>query len=203
MSQLYQKGLYLEYFTVGYNILEAVVSILLGAINNSIALIGFGLDSIVESLSGCILIWRLSQHQSLTAEAEAKIERQATQFVAITFFLMAGYIGFESLRKLITQDIPDPSFLGILLAILSLIIMPLLAWQKSKIGKQLNSKALIADAKETLVCSFLSVALFLGLAGNYWFGFWQADPFAGFIIVFYLIKEGWEIWEESHESDVD
>ncbi len=200
IDRLYRKGLRLEYFTVGYNILEAIASIVFGGIANSIALIGFGLDSIVESLSGLVLIWRLRQHGKISREAEERIEKRATRFVAITFFILGLYVLFESIKKLVVTEIPEPSLPGIIIAMASLIIMPLLTWQKYKTGKQINSRALVADSKETLACSFLSVALLLGLGANYLFGFWQADPIVGVIIVAFLFREGWEGWKETNEG---
>ncbi len=200
MANLYKKGLLLEYFTVGYNVFEAIAAIGFGWLSGSIALVGFGLDSIVESLSGLVLIWRLKQHKSITEEAEERIEKQAVRFVAITFFILGAYVLFESLQKLFTQEVPEPSLPGIIIAIASLMIMPALAWQKRKVGEAINSQALIADAKETLVCSWLSAALLLGLTLNYLFGFWQADPLTGLYIVYFLAKEGWELWEEASES---
>lgn len=199
MNRLFKKALFLEYFTVGYNLLEAFVSILFGAMADSIALIGFGLDSIVESLSGMVLVWRLRQHGKITPEQEEKIEKRAQMFVAVTFFILAAYVLFESVNKLISGEKPDPSLPGIILAIVSIIIMPLLMVQKYRVGKQINSKALIADSKETLACAFLSVALLIGLGFNYLFGFWQADPIVGFVIVVFLVREGIENWQESRE----
>jgi cation diffusion facilitator family transporter len=196
-KKLYKKGLRLEYITVGYNVVEAVVSIVFGSIANSIALIGFGLDSVVESLSGLVLIWRLRQHGKISEEKEEEIEKKATKFVAFTFFILGLYVLFESARKLIEKEIPDPSVAGMIIAIISLFVMPVLAWQKLQVGKQIKSKALIADSKETLACFFLSVALLLGLGSNYVFGFWQADPIVGLIIVVYLFREGREAWLES------
>ena len=198
--RLYKKGLYLEYFTVGYNILEAAASIILGGIAGSIALIGFGLDSIVESLSGMVLIWRLRQHGKISKEAEERIEKRATRFVAISFLVLGLYVLFESVRKLVVAEIPEPSVPGMAIAVASLIVMPLLTWQKYKTGKQINSRALVADSKETLACSFLSVALLLGLGANYLFGFWQADPIVGLIIMAFLFREGRELWKESGEE---
>ncbi|MFC2056966.1 cation diffusion facilitator family transporter [Chloroflexota bacterium] len=197
---LYRKGLRLEYFTVGYNALEAIVSIVFGGLANSIALVGFGLDSIVESLSGLVLIWRLRQHGEISREAEEKIEKKAIKFVAITFFVLGFYVLFESIKNLVVAKIPEPSLPGIIIATVSLIAMPLLAWQKYKTGKQIYSRALIADSKETLACAFLSVALLLGLGANYLFGIWQADPIVGLIIVAFLFREGWEGWKESNEE---
>lgn len=200
-DKLYRKGLTLEYFTVGYNILEAVVSILFGSIAASIALIGFGLDSIVESLSGLVLIWRLRQHGKISAEAEERIEKRATRFVAITFFALGLYVLYESVKKLALVEMPEPSLPGIIIALVSIVIMPLLTWQKYKTGRQINSRALVADSKETLACAFLSVALLLGLGANYLFGFWQADLIVGLIIVAFLFREGWGGWKESGEEE--
>ena len=195
VDRLYKKGLYLEYLTVSYNILEAIVSIVFGSIANSIALIGFGLDSIIESLSGLVLIWRLSQHKRISKTAEERLEKRATKFIAITFFILGVYISFQSVRKLAIEEIPEPSLPGIVIAATSIIIMPLLTWHKYKTGKQINSRALVADSKETLACAFLSLALLLGLGTNYLFGFWQADPIVGMIIAAFLFREGWESWK--------
>ncbi|MFC1982812.1 cation diffusion facilitator family transporter [Chloroflexota bacterium] len=201
--KLYKKGLYLEYFTVGYNVLEALASIIFGGIAGSIALIGFGIDSIIESLSGLVLIWRLRQHGRISKEAEERIEKRATRFVAITFFVLGFYILYESIKKLALAEAPEPSLPGIIIAVASLVIMPLLTWQKYKTGKQIDSQALIADSKETLACAFLSVALLLGLGANYLFGFWQADPIVGLVIVAFLFREGRENWKESGEEEVE
>jgi len=200
VDRLYRKGLYLEYFTIAYNILEATVSIVFGSIAGSIALIGFGLDSIVESLSGLVLIWRLRQHGKISAEAEERVEKRATKFVAITFFILGAYVLFQSVRKLVLTEVPEPSLPGIIIASASIVIMPVLMWQKYKTGKQISSRALVADSKETLACGLLSVALLLGLGANYLFGLWQADPTVGLIIVLFLFWEGWEGWRESNEE---
>ncbi len=200
-DRLYKKGLRLEYFTVGYNILEAVASIVFGSIAGSIALIGFGLDSIIESLSGLVLIWRLRQHGKISEAAEERIEKRAIKFVAVTFFILGSYILFESVKKLVVTEIPEPSLPGIIIATLSIIIMPILTWQKYKTGKQINSRALVADSRETLACTFLSVALLLGLGANYLFGFWQADPIVGLIIVLFLFREGWQGFKGANEEE--
>lgn len=201
VDRLYRRGLHLEYFTVGYNILEAAASIVFGSIAGSIALIGFGLDSIVESLSGFVLIWRLRQHGEISKEAEARIEKRATRFVAVTFFVLGLYILFESIKKIVLVEVPQPSLPGIVIAVASLIVMPLLTWQKYMTGKQINSRALVADSRETLACAFLSAALLLGLGANYLFGFWQADPVVGVVIVAFLFREGWGSWRESAGED--
>ena len=184
-DKLYKKALNLEYFTVGYNVLEGFFSIFFGAHAGSIALIGFGLDSIVESLSGLILIWRLSKHEVCSEDEERTSENKAIKFVAATFFLLGAYIFYESAKKLIFIEIPEPSLSGIIIASLSVI-------RKRDLGMKINSKALVADSKETLTCAFLSVPLLLGLTTNYFFGLWQADPLVGLIVVVFLIREGRE-----------
>jgi len=201
MKKLYRKGLWLEYFTVGYNLIEAIVSIVFGSIANSIALVGFGLDSVVESLSGCVLIWRLRQHGKISPEEEERVEKKAMKFVALTFFVLGLYVLFQSLKKLIVKEVPEPSLPGMIIAAVSIIVMPVLTWQKYRTGKQIGSRALIADSKETLACAFLSVALLFGLGGNYLFGFWQADPIVGLIIFAFLFREGRESWRESQKEE--
>jgi divalent metal cation (Fe/Co/Zn/Cd) transporter len=193
----WRTALHLEYFTVIYNIFEAVVSIAFGTAAGSIALVGFGLDSIVESLSGLILIWRLGRHDQVSPEEEERIERVAQRLVALSFFLLGAYVLYESIIKLATREIPEPSLIGIFIAVLSLIIMPVLAWRKRVIGKAIGSRALLADAKETIACSYLSGALLVGLLANYLFGLWQADPLAGLVIVIFLFREGYEGWTGS------
>ena len=200
---LYKKGLLLEYLTVGYNFGEALVSIVFGGLAGSIALIGFGLDSVIESFSGMILIWRLRQRGKVSEEEEKKIEKKAMKFVAVSFFVLGIYILEESIRKLALADIPDISLPGIVIALVSLVAMPVLTWQKYITGKAIGSRALVADSKETLACAFLSVALLLGLGVNYLFGFWQADPIAGIVITAFLFREGREVWKEAGEDEHD
>lgn len=202
-DKLYRKGLKLEYITVVYNVLEAVASIVFGGIAGSIALIGFGLDSIVESLSGLILVWRLRQHGKISKEKEERIEKRATRFVAVTFFILGLYVFVEAIRKWAVVEVPEPSLPGILIAIASLIVMPVLTIQKYRTGQLISSRALVADSKETLACAFLSLALLIGLGANYLFGFWQADPIIGIIIAAFLFREGWAGWKESDEEDSD
>jgi divalent metal cation (Fe/Co/Zn/Cd) transporter len=171
----------------------------LGSIANSIALVGFGLDSVIESISGLILIWRLRMHKGVSEHEEDQIEREALKYVTITFAMLGFYVIIESARKLIFVEIPEPSLYGMVIAILSIVIMPVLSLMKRDVGKQISSKALIADSEETLVCAVLSLALLIGLMGNYFFGFWQADPLVGFIIAVFLFREGWEWWKEAEE----
>ncbi|OGQ48006.1 MAG: hypothetical protein A2W63_06115 [Deltaproteobacteria bacterium RIFCSPLOWO2_02_44_9] len=190
-SPLHRKALSLSYFTVGYNIIEGIVSILAGLLAGSIALIGFGLDSFVESLSGSVMIWRFRKHEQMSEEEEERIEAKAVRLIAYTFFILGTYVLYESIKKLYLQEMPDPSLFGIIIAIVSIIVMPVLFYMKYRTGKTINSRSLVADSKQTLVCCILSVALLIGLGLNYLYGFWQADPIVGLVTVIFLIREGY------------
>ncbi len=198
---LHKRALLLSYFTLGYNIIEFILSIIAGVLAGSIALIGFGLDSLFESLSSGIMIWRFGTHRKISEQEEERIERRAEKLVGYTFLILSGYILYESIRKLVDNEVPEPSLFGILIALTSIVVMPALFYQKYKTGKQINSRSLIADSKETLACFFLSLALLIGLGANYLFGYWQADPIVGFIIVLFLVKEGVEILKGEEENE--
>jgi len=198
---LNKKALLLSYFTVAYNILEGVVSILAGLLaGGSIALIGFGLDSFVESLSGGVVIWRFRKHGKISEEEEEKVERRATRLVAYTFFVLGAYVLYESVRKLYLREAAEPSLFGIIIAIVSVVVMPVLFYLKYQTGKSIGSRSLVADSRETLACVFLSVSLLIGLGFNYLYGIWQADPIVGLIIVGFLVKEGYETLTEEEET---
>ena len=172
------------------------MSVLAGQLAGSIALLGFGLDSFVESLSGGIMIWRFRKHSELSHDEEEKIEAKATKIVAYTFFVLAAYVLFESLKKLFYREITEPSLIGIIIAIASIIVMPTLFLLKYRIGKSIASSSLVADSKQTLACVFLSFALLIGLGLNYSYRIWWADPVVGLLIVAYLIREGYNILKE-------
>ncbi|HDY68316.1 MAG: cation transporter [Candidatus Scalindua sediminis] len=195
-SSLRKKALLLSYFTVGYNVLEGIVSIIAGLLAGSVALVGFGLDSFVESLSGSVMIWRFRKHGQMTEEEEERVELKATRLIAYTFFILGFYVLYESVKKLCFHEIPYPSLLGIIIAIVSIIVMPVLFYIKYQTGKSINSRSLMADSKQTLACVFLSVALLIGLGTNYLYGLWWADPIVGLIIVIFLIKEGYATLKE-------
>ena len=196
----YKKALLSEYFTVGWNVLEGVIAITVGIIAGSIALVGFGLDSYIEVASGLILIWRLRKHGFSDEEEEEAAEKKAVFFVGATFFLLALYVIYESGKKLLFQERPEESLIGIILAFVSLIVMPLLALYKKQIAAEINSRALRADALETLACSYLSLTLLLGLGANALFGWWWADPMAALAMVYFLVKEGWEAMRVGQEK---
>jgi len=198
--KLYRRALWLSYFTVGYNVVEGIISILVGVLAGSIALVGFGLDSFVESLSGGVMIWRFRMHGKISEEKEEQVEKRATKLVAYTFFILGAYVLYESVKKLYLHEISEPSILGIAIAAVSTIVMPILFYLKYRTGKQINSKSLIADSKETLACLFLSIALLIGLGLNYAFGLWQADPIIGLVIVAFLAWQGYETLTETDED---
>ena len=186
-----RRALLLSYFTVGYNIVEGVLSVLAGGLASSIALVGFGMDSFTESISGGIMIWRFSQTRLSEAE-ERKVEARAVKLVGWSFFVLAAYVLFEAVRKLATRDVPEPSLFGIIIAATSLIVMPVLFIAKQRTGRRLGSRSLLADSKQTLACTFMSLALLLGLLANQLVGFWQADPIVGMLIGAWLVREGFE-----------
>lgn len=185
-------GLLLSYFTVGYNVVEGVISIIAGLATGSIALVGFGSDSFIESLSGSVMIWRLSSHGKVSEEREEEIEAKAATLVGITFFVLAAYILYESITSLARRDAPEQSLIGIVIALLSLLIMPVLAYLKNKTGKAIGSHSLVADSKQTLICVLMSIVLLVGSAANYLFGIWWLDSVAGLLFVGLLVKEGRE-----------
>jgi len=197
----HKKALVAEYFTVGWNVIEGIIAIVAGVIAGSIALVGFGLDSCIEVASGLVLIWRLRKHGFTDEEEEEAAEKKAIFFVGATFFLLALYVTYESGKKLLFQEHPDESLIGIILAAVSLIVMPSLALYKKKIATEINSRALRADALETLACSYLSLTLVVGLGANAVFGWWWADPVAALAMVYFLVKEGWEAIREARERE--
>ncbi len=195
-SSLYRKALFLSYITAGYNILEGFISVFAGLLSGSIALVGFGLDSFIESSSGCIMIWRFRKHGRISEEEEERIEKKAIRFIGYTFFLLSAYILYESIKKLYFQEIPQPSLFGIIIALISSFVMPVLFSLKYRTGKSIQSRSLVADSKQTLACVLLSVSLFIGLGLNYVYGLWQADPIVGLVIAFFLLEEGYSSLKE-------
>ena len=196
MANLRNRALNISYFSVCYHILEGLVSVLAGLSAGSIALLGFGLDSFVESLSGLIIIWRFWNPKEMPRQQEERAEKRALRLIAYSFFLLAIYVFYESSRKLYFHEIPKPSLLGMIIAVISIIVMPILFFLKRKTGKSIKSHSLVADSKQQVACILLSFALLIGLGLNYFYGFWEADPVMGIVIGFYLIKEGAATWKE-------
>lgn len=187
----FRLGLLLSYITVGYNVIEGVASVILGSITGSVALVGFGLDSFIESLSGSVMIWRLRKHGKISEEEEEAAEAKAANLIGITFFILAAYVLYEAVSSLLKQEAAEPSVFGIVIAVLSLLVMPALAYLKNKTGKEIGSRSLVADSKQTFVCVLMSVALLIGVAANYLFGIWWLDPVAALFFVVILVKEGY------------
>jgi len=170
---LSRRGRRLEYFTLGWNLIEAAVAGAAGLAAGSTALIGFGLDSLVESLSGGVLLWRLRD-----GEAGEARERVAQRLVAVSFVALAAYVGTESILTLSRRAEPESSLVGIGLAAVSLLVMPVLARAKRRVAAGLGSAALTADSRQTDLCAYLSAILLIGLGLNALFGWWWADPAA-------------------------
>lgn len=174
--------------SVAYNMVEAVIAITAGLVAGSIALVGFGLDSIVEVSSGLIILW---QFRHPLPESR---EQTALRLMALSFFGLAAYVTFESIRSLTTNHEAEPSTVGMVLAAASLTIMPFLSWAQRRTGRALGSNAVVADSTQTLLCTYMSGVLLLGLVLNANLGWWWADPIAGLIIAAVAVKEGREAW---------
>ncbi|CAN5729072.1 cation transporter [soil metagenome] len=177
-----RDGRRLEYLTIGWNSLEAIVAVGAGLIAGSVALVGFGFDSVIEVSSGAIILWRLvsGEHR----------ERIALKLVGISFLALAAYVTFDAAKSLWLRELPEASFVGIIIATLSLIVMPLLARAKRKVATALNSGAMQADARQTDICAYLSAILLVGLTLNWLFGWWWADPIAALVMIPIIAKEG-------------
>ena len=174
--------------SVAYNAVEAAIAITAGLVAGSVALVGFGLDSIVEVSSGLIILWQF-RHKMPEAR-----ERQALRLMAFSFFALAAYVASDSVRALLGDHDPDPSPVGIALAAVSLVVMPFLSWWQRRTGRALGSNAVVADSIQTLLCTYLSAVLLVGLVLNATLGWSWADPIAGLIIAAVAVREGLEAW---------
>jgi divalent metal cation (Fe/Co/Zn/Cd) transporter len=196
-SILLRRARALEVFTVTWNSLEGLIAVGLGIVAASIALVGFGIDSVIETSSGVILLWRLQGHRD-AADAEAA-ERRALRLVGLSLLLLALYVAGDALLSLFRRNAPEESLPGIALAVISLVVMPLLARSKRRLATQLDSEALRADAVQTIICAYLSVILLAGLALNARWGWWWADPLAALLMVPIITREGLEAWRGEHD----
>jgi len=186
-------GIRLVAATMAYNILEALVALYAGTAAASIALIGFGLDSVIECAAAGVLFWRLSvEDRGGSAEDVEGAERRVHRFVGVTFFLLSAYVLVQAGSTLLRHNSPEESLPGIILAAASLVVMPLVAWGKLRAAREIGSPALRAEARETLACSYLSFTLLAGLAAHSLAGWWWADPIAALLMVPWLVKEGLE-----------
>jgi divalent metal cation (Fe/Co/Zn/Cd) transporter len=179
-ASLVRRGRRLEYFTIVYNSLEGLIALVAGLMAGSIALVGFGFDSLIEVTSGAALVWR------------ERVEAITLRIVGFCFLLLAAYVSYDSIKSLLWREKPRESVPGIILAIASVIVMPLLVRAKKKVARGINSKALMADSKQTELCTYLSAILLGGLLLNAYLGWWWADPVAALIMVPIIVKEGIE-----------
>jgi divalent metal cation (Fe/Co/Zn/Cd) transporter len=186
--ELVRRGQLLEYFTIGYNSLEGLLSILAGLIAGSVSLVGFGLDSAIEVASGTALLWRL--HHDLNPSRREHVERTTLRIVGWSFIVLAAYIAYESGSTLIRHEAPERSIPGIIIAGASVVVMPLLARAKRRVAAGIESEAMHADSRQTDFCMYLSAILLGGLLLNAVAGWWWADPVAGLVMVPIIAKEG-------------
>jgi divalent metal cation (Fe/Co/Zn/Cd) transporter len=185
-----QRGVRLEQFTIAYNCAEAIGSLVLGFLACSIALVGFGFDSVIEVTSGAAVLWRL-RHDA-DAERRERSERVALKIVGWCFLALAIYVGWESIASLVLQKAPGRTPLGVAIALASILVMPLLARAKRRVAQDIGSAALAADSQQTSLCTYLSVILLAGVGLNVAFGWWWADPVAALVMVPIIAKEGFE-----------
>jgi divalent metal cation (Fe/Co/Zn/Cd) transporter len=174
--------------SVSYNLVEAVIAISAGVVAGSVALVAFGLDSVVEVSSGLVILWQFRHPMPESRE------RRALRLMAVSFFALAGYVAFESVRALVGGHEPDPSPVGIALASASLVVMPFLSWAQRRTGRELGSGAVVADSTQTLLCTYLSAVLLAGLVLNATLGWSWADPLAGLVIAAVAVREGLGAW---------
>jgi divalent metal cation (Fe/Co/Zn/Cd) transporter len=185
---LHRRVRWLVAATIAYNVVEAVVAITAGTIASSTALIGFGLDSIIEVSSAAAVAWQFS------GDDPERREKAALRVIAVSFFALAAYVGVESVRALLSGAEAEHSTIGIVLAAVSLAVMPGLSWVQRHTGRELGSRSAVADSKQTLLCTYLSGILLVGLAVNSLFGWTWADPVAALVIAAVAVKEGREAW---------
>jgi Predicted Co/Zn/Cd cation transporters len=174
--------------TIGYNVVEACIALAAGSVASSVALVGFGLDSVVEVLSAAAVAWQFS------APDPERRERSALRLIALSFFGLALYVSASAVLTLVGLRQPEDSTVGIALTTVSLVVMPFLSLWERRTGRQLGSASAVADSKQTLICSYLSAAVLTGLALNSLVGWWWADPLAGLVIAWFAAREGMEAW---------
>jgi divalent metal cation (Fe/Co/Zn/Cd) transporter len=182
-----RRGRLLEYLTIIWNVLEGIISVGAGLLAGSIALVGFGIDSFIESLSGGALLWRLHLD---APERREKAEKIALRVIGVSFLLLATYVTVDAVKALINREPPEATYLGIGIAALSLVVMPLLARAKRRVAKEIHSHALEADARQTDICTYLSAILLGGLLLNAAVGWWWADPVAALVMIPIIGREG-------------
>jgi len=189
-EQLASRARLLSWLSLAWMTVEGAVAISAGLVASSIALVGFGLDSAIEGFASLVIVWRFSRSRMFSAAAETR----AQKLVALQFFLLAPYVGFESIRALIGGDRPEETWVGIALAASSVVLMPLLGIAKQRIADQLGSAATKGEGRQNLLCAYLAGALLVGLTGNALVGAWWLDPAVGLLVAGVAVREGLEAW---------
>lgn len=199
-TALVQRGLALNYLTIGYNVVEAIVALGAGLVSSSVALVGFGLDSVIEVLASGAAQWRL--RADLDAGRRERVERTTLRIIGWSFLALAAYVALDSLNALLRHEPPERSVVGLVLLALSAVVMPVLARAKRRVARAMTSRALEADAMQTSLCAFLSVIALAGVALNTALGWWWADPAAALAMVPIITREGIEgVRGASHCAD--
>ena len=189
-ARLRRRGFWLEYASMAWMTAEAAVAIAAGIAASSIALIGFGLDSVIEFFAATIVVWQLRGY-------EEDRETKAVRLIGVTFFALAAYLAVESITDLISQARPEQSIAGLAVTAAALVVMPSLAIAKRNTGRALGNRTLLADAVESAFCAFTSAAALLGVGLSSAFGWWWADPAAALVIAALAVKEGIEAWQDA------
>ncbi|WP_308561373.1 cation transporter [uncultured Rothia sp.] len=193
-AMLHRRVRFIVGFTITYNVIEAIVAVWAGVLASSAALIGFGLDSVVEVLSAAAVTWQF------TRKDPERWETVTVKTIGIAFFALAAYVSIDAVLALVGQEGPDRSPLGLGITALSLVVMPLLAWIEVRTGRELGSKSVMADAKQLILCIYLSGAVFIGLVLDSLFGWWWADSVAALVVAVLAVREGLEAWRGDVES---
>lgn len=194
-----RRGRNLEIFTVTWNSLEGIIAVTAGAMAGSISLVGFGIDSLIEVTSGAALLWRMKADEDVSRRE--RIEKLSLRIVGVCFVALALYIAIDAAKTLLEKEAPQHSLVGIVLACVSLVVMPVLSRAKRQVAGQLNSAAMQADAKQTEFCTYLSAILLAGLLLNSLLGWWWADPLAALIMAPIIANEGREALSGKHCAD--
>jgi divalent metal cation (Fe/Co/Zn/Cd) transporter len=200
LTRLRRRGFLLEYASMAWMTVEAAIAITAGVLASSVALTGFGLDSVIEFLAAAVVVWQLRREQA----GQATGETRAVRIIGITFFALAAYLTAEAIRDLAAGARPEHSLPGLAVTAAALAVMPALAAAKYRTGRALGSRTLLADAAETAFCAATSAATLIGTGLNAWAGWWQADPVAALVIAALAVREGLEAWQsEDDEADED
>jgi divalent metal cation (Fe/Co/Zn/Cd) transporter len=199
-SLLLRRATRLGWFTVGWNLAEGVIAISAAVFAGSQALLGFGLDSGIESISASILLWRLYAERDDPDRVE-RVERQAVRLIGLSFFILSTFVALDAAHSLATTSEPKASPVGIALTALSLVVMSVLAYQKRQVGREMSSRSVETDSKQTSACAYLSAVVLVGLVLNARLGWWWADPIAAFGVVAFLVREGREATRAEHIDD--